>query len=96
VDGGAIVTVPLSLQAVAQFDPQTVAGFSWTVGLHTMDATFRDTNSPHVYSDATLVPTYNQTVTQNSVTLTLASTPAVDNFGPIYGQPLTVTATLTP
>jgi hypothetical protein len=94
-----LTNVPVNtITGQATFDPQAVGvgNFTWTVGAHTVDATFRDTNVPIIYNSATLSPTFSQTVAQNTVSIALSSTPAVTATSPVYGQNVTVTANLTP
>ena len=74
---------------VATFDPQAYGNFTWSLGTHTIDATFTDTNVPTSFAQAhasTLVQTVNQGPTSVAV---IAATPSVT---PVYGQPMTVTA----
>ncbi|MBM3993495.1 MAG: hypothetical protein FJ303_05000, partial [Planctomycetes bacterium] len=80
----------------AFFDPQTLAGFTLSRSSHTVDATFRDTNSPAIYQGPVNASQFSYTVNKSDVGVGVSSSPLVTTSTPIYGQPTTVTATITP
>ena len=97
------IPVGVSTYTTPAFDPQNLYGTTvyYTPGSAipiTIDAAFKD-----VYSGSTLATFNNnqanqlvQTVNQNSANIVLTSNPLVSSSSPVYGQNVTVTATITP
>ena len=97
LDSGPIVTVSVNpLTGIALFDPQTLSNTSWSVGTHTVNANFRDTNLPPVYANRTLAPTFQQIVNLAPMSLPVTSNPVVSPTSPVFGQSVTIFANAAP
>ena len=85
----------------ATFDPETLFNNVWSTGsMHTVNVTFSDPNIPQSFANA--VPSNSamnplvQQVINTNVTIGASFSPAITSTTPVYGQAVTVTATLTP
>ena len=95
--GAVVQTVPVNTTTgQATFNPQILANFSWDVGIHTVDATFRDTNASPVYANRVLTPQFQQTVNRAPINLPVTSNPIVSPTSPVFGQDVTIFANATP
>ena len=79
-------TVQVGANGIATFDPQLAANQVFTASQHTIDATF---NGDGNFSAAT-APTFTQTINPSNTTIKLAAS----SSNPVYGQSVTVTATV--
>lgn len=85
----ATVTTPGLMSFGPTFDPQTLFGL-WTPGTsHTIDATFDDPAGDFATALGTQI---TQAVVKATVNIGLSASPS----SPIYGQNVTITATVTP
>ena len=78
------------------FDPQVVLGAAWAPGsAHMVGATFIDPNIPESFISPIAATPLTQSISKAGVNIAITSNPLVSLTTPVYGAPVTITATIT-
>jgi autotransporter-associated beta strand protein len=85
-----VETVPLNATSQAVFDPQTYASLTLSPGVYTLGVTYDgDAN----FNSATTTLSPDETINQDSTNIAISAAPTAN---PVFGQQVTITATITP